>query len=507
MVVVHVVLLTAALAIIALHGYGMLSNFLRFACHLYFRRITVHGVNHLPREGPVVVCPNHPNMMIDVLLVLTQCTHMGRNPYAWAKASMFKNPIAGRILRALGAVPVFRPPGKFANQDVDSEKTPEEIAAATRHMFEDTWKVLHAGHLVVLFPEGTSYTLPHMLELRTGVMRVATGFVKAYDTPITVVPVGLTYFNKDHFRSEVSLEFGEPIVVDQSVIQTDAFRADERAEVKRLTGELQERMHRVTLNAHDFESFRVARTIRRLYCAEPLHPKDDVHFTQQLVDLVEGKLTAKETETVVLTQLKADVTKYQHALDDLRIKDSDLLLDVKESLVTLAIERLMYLLVLLPVATPGLLLNLPFYFLGTKLNVLAGYTESRSMFKLAAGIVLVPAQWIVLISTAACIYGSSAAYVLMIALPFFLYSHIRVLEESRTIMENVWYLANLATRKERIESLRTERKALVTTVQNLVNALVKDPVIQQIKKVNSSPALRPAGLSLRYRQESRSAFV
>ncbi|RHY29223.1 hypothetical protein DYB32_005330 [Aphanomyces invadans] len=275
---------------------------------------------------------------------------MGRNPYAWAKASMFKNPIAGRILRALGAVPVFRPPGKFANQDVDSEKTPEEIAAATRHMFEDTWKVLHAGHLVVLFPEGTSYTLPHMLELRTGVMRVATGFVKAYDTPITV-----------------------------------------------------ERMHRVTLNAHDFESFRVARTIRRLYCAEPLHPKDDVHFTQQLVDLVEGKLTAKETETVVLTQLKADVTKYQHALDDLRIKDSDLLLDVKESLVTLAIERLMYLLVLLPVATPGLLLNLPFYFLGirisrdrvatddkvscvgTKLNVLAGYTESRSMFKLAAG--------------------------------------------------------------------------------------------------------------------------
>ncbi|RQM27293.1 hypothetical protein B5M09_004373 [Aphanomyces astaci] len=174
----------------------------------------------------------------------------------------------------------------------------------------------------------------------------------------------------------------------------------------------------------------------------------------------------------VLTQLKADVSKYQHALDDLRIKDSDLLLDVKESLVALAVERLMYLLVLLPLATPGLVLNLPFYFLGTKLNVLAGYTESRSMFKLAAGMYVhktrnhdIPAQWVVLISTAAYIYGSSAAYGLMIALPFFLYSHIRVLEESRSIMENVWYLANLATRKERIDVLRNERKALVTTVQ------------------------------------------
>ncbi|KAF0716602.1 hypothetical protein AaE_011054, partial [Aphanomyces astaci] len=462
MVVVHVLLLTAALAIVALYGYTMFSYFLRFACHLYFRRITVHGVNNLPREGPVVVCPNHPNMMIDVLLVLTQCTHMGRNPYAWAKASMFKNPVAGRILRALGAVPVYRPPG-------------------------------------------TSYTLPHMLELRTGVMRVATGFVKAYDTPITVVPLGLTYFNKDRFRSEVSLEFGEPIIVDQAVIHSDAFSTDERSEVKRLTEQLQERMHRVTLNAHNFESFRVARTIRRLYCAKPLHPKDDVHFTQQLVDLVEGKLTTKETETVVLTQLKADVSKYQHALDDLRIKDSDLLLDVKESLVALAVERLMYLLVLLPLATPGLVLNLPFYFLGTKLNVLAGYTESRSMFKLAAGIIVLfaqnvdlcgltffPAQWVVLISTAAYIYGSSAAYGLMIALPFFLYSHIRVLEESRSIMENVWYLANLATRKERIDVLRNERKALVTTVQSLVNALVKDPVIDRINKVNAtSHGLRP----------------
>ncbi|RHX97757.1 hypothetical protein DYB36_005331 [Aphanomyces astaci] len=472
MVVVHVLLLTAALAIVALYGYTMFSYFLRFACHLYFRRITVHGVNNLPREGPVVVCPNHPNMMIDVLLVLTQCTHMGRNPYAWAKASMFKNPVAGRILRALGAVPVYRPPGKLANQDVDSEKTPEEIAAATRHMFEDTWKVLHLGHLVVLFPEGTSYTLPHMLELRTGVMRVATGFVKAYDTPITVVPLGLTYFNKDRFRSEVSLEFGEPIIVDQAVIHSDAFSTDERSEVKRLTEQLQVDKIYLTLNAHNFESFRVARTIRRLYCAKPLHPKDDVHFTQQLVDLVEGKLTTKETETVVLTQLKADVSKYQHALDDLRIKDSDLLLDVKESLVALAVERLMYLLVLLPLATPGLVLNLPFYFLGTKLNVLAGYTESRSMFKLAAGMYVhktrnhnIPAQWVVLISTAAYIYGSSAAYGLMIALPFFLYSHIRVLEESRSIMENVWYLANLATRKERIDVLRNERKALVTTVQ------------------------------------------
>ena len=58
-------------------------------------------------------------------------------------------------------------------------------------------------------------------------------------------------------------------------------------------------MYRVTLNADDFASFRIARTIRRLYLDDrPLTPTQDVHFTQQLVHLVEGKLTTKETEQV-----------------------------------------------------------------------------------------------------------------------------------------------------------------------------------------------------------------
>ena len=145
--------------------------------------------------------------MVDVVLALTECVRLGRLPYAWAKASLFKNPIMAFILRRLGAVPVFRPPSKDkdAVQDMDSDKTPEQLAEATRNMFKCTWDVLSRGNVIVLFPEGTSYTKPRMLALRTGVMRVATGFVKEHNTPITVVPLGLTYFNKDRFRRFVIL--------------------------------------------------------------------------------------------------------------------------------------------------------------------------------------------------------------------------------------------------------------------------------------------------------------
>lgn len=151
--------------------------------------------------GPVILCPNHPNMMVDPFLVITECAARGRNPYVWAKGSLFQNKIAALILSGLGSVPVFRPrKADAALADVDSDKTPEEIAEANRKMFESTWKVLGHGNVMLLFPEGTSYTAPKMLKLRTGVARVATGFVKQYNQSIPIIPVGLNYFNKDHFR-------------------------------------------------------------------------------------------------------------------------------------------------------------------------------------------------------------------------------------------------------------------------------------------------------------------
>ncbi|EQC36079.1 hypothetical protein SDRG_06198 [Saprolegnia diclina VS20] len=495
----NLALLAGVVAMVLIYGYRIVSNFLRFACHLYFRKITVYGINNLPREGPVVVCPNHPNMFIDALLVVTECTRLGRPPFAWAKASLFKNPIVARVLTALGAVAVFRPPKPTGLQDVDSDKTPEEIAAATRMMFKCTWDVLARGNVVVLFPEGTSYTLPRMLSLRTGVMRVATGFVKEHNTPITVVPLGLTYFNKDHFRSEVTLEYGTPIVIDQATIQSEAFLADEHAQVKHLTEQLQERMHSVTLNGNDFSSLRIARMIKRLYVGGPLSPKDDVHFTQQLIDLVEGKLTTKETEQVVLDQLKTDVVTYQAKLDELRLKDADLLVSLEnESLLQLVLERLCYLVVLLPLALPGILLNLPFYLIGNKLNDLAGFTESKSMFKLFAGMVLVPLQWVFLIGAGWYLYGSTAAYAVAIALPLCFYSHIRVLEESRSILENVWFLGTIATRKDRVNKLRDDRAQVASTVKAIVETLVKDPIMDNVKR-----AVSPMHQTLRKRTKSR----
>ncbi|KAG6963468.1 hypothetical protein JG688_00008127 [Phytophthora aleatoria] len=497
--------LALALAVLMTQGYKIVARFLRLLLHTYFRKIVVYGLNNFPREGPVILCPNHPNMLVDAILVMTEAASHGRNPYVWAKGSLFSNPVAAFFLKKFGAVPVYRPRRKEANlADVDSEKTPEELEAANRKMFEHTWRVLAGGNVMVLFPEGTSYTAPKMMSLRTGVVRVATGFAKHYDQPIPIIPLGLNYFNKDHFRSQMTLEFGPPMVITPDMVQSQSFQQDEHSEVKRLTLELEERMHDVTLNASDFSTIHAARMMRRLYLNTPgsIDANKEVRLTQYIINMLEKEPQDDEQKERIET-IRDKVLRYKEQLEKLQLKDQEVSLPVpkEQSLLKLFLERILYLLVLLPLATPGLLLNFPYYFIGTKMNSLAGFVESKSMFKIFAAAVLMPVHWLVLILATWYFLGSSYAYVLAVGLPLLLYSHIRVLEESRSIAENVYFLFNITAHADQVAVLRKERELLAQEVHELVTAYVDAKFLSVVHK---SLASSPVNRRLRHRASSTS---
>ncbi|UIZ26075.1 hypothetical protein KXD40_002009 [Peronospora effusa] len=487
--------LVLALVVLVTQSYTIVIHFLRLLLHTYFRKIVVYGLNNFPREGPVILCPNHPNMLVDAILVMTEVVRYGRNPYVWAKGSLFSNPIASFVLKRFGAVPVYRPRrNENSLADVDSDMTPEELEAANRTMFQYTWRVLDGGNVMVLFPEGTSYTAPKMLSLRTGVVRMATGFAKHYDKPIPIVPLGLNYFNKDHFRSQVTLEFGPPMIITPDMVQHEDFQNDEHTVVKRLTLELGERMRDVTLNASDFTTIHAARMMRRLYLNTPgtIDANKEVRLTQYIINMLE-KESQDDEQKEQIAMIRDKVLRYKEQLEKLRLKDQEVNLPVpkEQSLLQLFLERIMYLLVLIPLATPGLLLNFPYYFIGTKMNSLAGFVESKSMFKIFAAGVLVPLHWVLLILATWYFLGSSYAYTLAVGLPLLLYSHIRVLEESRSIAENVYFLFNITAHADQVAVLRKERELLAEEVHELVTAYVDAKFLSAVhKSLASSPAKR-----------------
>ena len=72
---------------------------------LFFRRIEVTGLEHVPSSGGGMIVSWHPNAIIDGALILTQ---FPRRIVFGARHGLFKWPFLGTVLRQLGTVPIYR---------------------------------------------------------------------------------------------------------------------------------------------------------------------------------------------------------------------------------------------------------------------------------------------------------------------------------------------------------------------------------------------------------------
>jgi len=114
------------------------------------------GAENIPRTGAVIVANNHLSYF-DVLNFAHFLYANGRAPRFLGKVEVFKVPIIGRIILAAGQVPVERETPS-AGKAVDHAK-----------------KLLEAGHLLGVYPEGTlSRDLDHWpMVAKTGLARLA----------------------------------------------------------------------------------------------------------------------------------------------------------------------------------------------------------------------------------------------------------------------------------------------------------------------------------------------
>ncbi len=126
------------------------------------------GLEHIPRTGGAIVAVNH-NSYVDPLSLMHFVYRAGRWPHFLGKAELFRIPVFGPAIRALGQIPVHRGTANAADALRDAK------AAVER------------GECVVIYPEGTVTGDPDYWPMagRTGVVRLALA------TGAPVIPVAL----------------------------------------------------------------------------------------------------------------------------------------------------------------------------------------------------------------------------------------------------------------------------------------------------------------------------
>ena len=81
-------------------NFGMiLGKVLRKLVHRlikrYYPKIQITGAEQIPSDGPILFCANHPNSLIDPILIGITA----KRPVSFmAKAPLFKTPILGSIM-------------------------------------------------------------------------------------------------------------------------------------------------------------------------------------------------------------------------------------------------------------------------------------------------------------------------------------------------------------------------------------------------------------------------
>jgi len=243
--------------------YALLRALAGVALRWFYRSIQVEGRDRIPRRGAVLFVVNHPNALVDALLVGWV---VPRRVLLTAKATIFGNPVAAMLLRWVGVVPLRR---------ASDEKTAQGHIDRSRN--EDTFlavrQALQSGKAVLIFPEGKSHDEPAMAPLRTGAARMALDACGSGAAPmLAIVPIGLTFERKDTPRTRVLVQIGEPLRMEQWCA------AQHARPVEDLTGEIDARLRAVTLNYTSAEeaarTVRLASTIAALI--EPSRPLGEV---------------------------------------------------------------------------------------------------------------------------------------------------------------------------------------------------------------------------------------
>jgi hypothetical protein len=270
---------------------------------------------------------------------------MDRVPRFIARDVIWKFPVVRNILNWVGAIPVH--------------KSDDGGPSSNDQMFRSTYEALGEGDLVTIFPEGITVDDPRIARIKTGSARIALGARASGVENILLLSAGIHYENKAALRSEVFIDIGYPIDLDQWVEENiapgDPQDASNRDAVVALTAQMEEHLRWA---APDFEDWVTARNLAAASAValrQAVGPEAPIGHgdTERLARLLDDAPEVPKKAVVDAME------RYQDELDALGVSDEMFVtgLRTKWAFLWNIIKDMVVGLLLLPFAVVGLVVN------------------------------------------------------------------------------------------------------------------------------------------------------
>jgi glycerol-3-phosphate O-acyltransferase/dihydroxyacetone phosphate acyltransferase len=427
----------------------------RLALRIYFQRIEVTGLEHVPPETPVIFVLNHPNALVDPVFLL--CLAPRRVSFL-AKAPLFRMPVIGYLVKALDSLPVYR--RQDEGQDVTKN---EETFIAAR-------KLLARGGTIGICPEGVSHDSPGLRPIKTGAARISLAAISTGEVKeLKIVPAGLYYTSKTSFRSSALLYFGTPINVSPVKLEPDG--SPPREAVRQLSQEIEQALRAVILDAHQEEARQTIARAERIFSNDGDSLKDELRLQQRFIkaySILEGHQPER------LRRLEQRMIRFEEELNQAGVDAEGFSppSSMASVFASIAKRSLIFLLMLGP-ALLGTIAHYPAYRLG-------GYLATRfsrdsediiSTIKIISAMLLFPLTWLVLAVASYVAFGWLrgwwAAAVVLVTIPLCGYVAIIFFEELDKSIAGIRVLTFFLVRRRFFVRLLAERKAIRNEIVSL----------------------------------------
>lgn len=180
-------------------GYWIIHRIMTINIRASFKKVKCVGLENIPKDGAVILAPNHCNTLMDPLALLSQIR--GQMVFV-ARADIFRKDSAAKALTFLKIMPIMRRRDGIRNVVQTDDTIKKSIEVLNNHV------------PFCILPEGTHRTMHSLLPIGKGIARIAVGAAaEMKGENVYIVPTGLEYGDYFRFRSTLRIEFGKPINV------------------------------------------------------------------------------------------------------------------------------------------------------------------------------------------------------------------------------------------------------------------------------------------------------